>query len=125
MIRTLILVGIGGGVGSILRYLTTLVAAKCFQIVFPLGTFIVNILGCLLMGIFLGILDKQIVANPDFKHLLIIGLCGGYTTFSAFASENSILFQSGNSFTAIIYMALSIFVGLFALWVGFSIIKLV
>lgn len=124
MIRTLILIGIGGGVGSILRYLTSLFAAKYFEIIFPLGTFVVNILGCLTMGILLGLFERQLLASSDLKHLLIIGLCGGYTTFSAFASENISLFQSGNSFTAIIYMALSILVGLFALWSGLSIIKL-
>lgn len=118
MIRAIILVGIGGGIGSILRYLTSVFANKYFQTSFPLGTFAVNIIGCLIVGILIGLFERQQLTNPDLKFLFITGFCGGYTTFSAFASENINLFQSGNSLTAFLYIAASVFVSLFAVWLG-------
>lgn len=124
MTRAIILVGIGGGLGSILRYLTSEFANKYFQGSFPLGTFAVNIIGCLLVGLLLGLFEKQQLTHPDFKYLLIMGFCGGYTTFSAFASENINLFLSGHSFTAFLYIAASVLLGLFAVWAGLSLIKL-
>ena len=123
MIRAIILVGIGGGVGSILRYLTNVFVTKYFQTTFPLATFTANFLGCLLIGILLGIFDRQQLANPDLKYLFITGFCGGYTTFSAFAAENINLFQTGNSLTAFLYIAASVLVGLFAVWLGLVLVK--
>ena len=123
MLRAVILVGLGGGVGSILRYLTTVFVTKHFQSAFPLATFTANFLGCLLIGILLGIFDRQQLANPDLKYLFITGFCGGYTTFSAFAAENINLFQTGHSLTAFLYIVASVLVGLFAVWLGLVLIK--
>src|SRR5690625_7004236 len=115
MTRVIILVGLGGGLGSIFRYLTSVVVTKYFQTTFPLATFTANILGCLIIGVLLGLFERQQLTNPDLKFLFITGFCGGYTTFSAFASENINLFQSGNPLTAFLYIASSIFVSLFVL----------
>lgn len=123
MIRAIILIGIGGGIGSILRYLTSLLTAKYFQSYFPLGTFIVNMLGCLAIGILFGVFERQQVANQELKFLLITGFCGGYTTFSTFAAENISLFQSGNYLTAYLYTAASVLIGLAAVWIGMFAIK--
>lgn len=123
MTKAIILVGLGGGIGSILRYLTSVVVAKHFQAIFPLATFTANVLGCLIIGIFLGLFDRQQLANPDLKFLLITGFCGGYTTFSAFASENINLFQSGNSLTAFVYIASSVLISLFAVFIGIILTK--
>lgn len=120
MMRAIILVGIGGGAGSILRYLTSVVITKYFQAIFPWATFTANILGCLLTGMLLGLIERQQAAGPDLKFLFITGFCGGYTTFSAFASENINLFQSGNSLTAFFYIAASVLTGLFAVWLGLT-----
>ena len=87
MTKAILLVGLGGGVGSILRYLTSVVATKYFQSNFPLGTFAVNVLGCLIIGILIGLFDKQQLANPDLRLLFITGFCGGFTTFSAASVE--------------------------------------
>lgn len=124
MIKTIFLVGIGGGIGSVFRYLTSVFVTKYFQTTFPLATFAVNIIGCLIIGIFLGLFERQQLTNPDLKFLFIIGFCGGYTTFSTFASENINLFQTGNSLTAFLYISTSVIISLFAVWIGFSLTKI-
>ena len=123
MTKAILLVGLGGGVGSILRYLTSVVAIKYFQSNFPLGTFVVNILGCLIIGILIGLFDKQQLPNPDLRLLFITGFCGGFTTFSAFAAENINLFQSGHSLAALLYIGASIFVSLFFVWLGMVVVR--
>lgn len=123
MTKAILLVGLGGGVGSILRYLTSVVVTKYFQSNFPLGTFVVNILGCLIIGILIGLFDKQQLPNPDLRLLFITGFCGGFTTFSAFAAENINLFQSGHSLAALLYIGASIFVSLFFVWLGMVVVR--
>ena len=108
MIKTLLLVGIGGAMGSVLRYLTHWLTSKYFQSSFPLSTFLVNILGSLLIGLFIGYLGKYFPENHPLKFLLIVGFCGGFTTFSSFALENYNLLQNNNQITAYIYMVTSI-----------------
>lgn len=120
MTRTIILIGLGGGLGSIFRYLTAVVVSKYFQSTFPLATFTANVLGCLIIGLLLGLFERQQLSNPDLKFLFITGFCGGYTTFSTFASENINLLQSGNPLTAFLYIAISVFVSLFAVWLGLT-----
>lgn len=118
MLRTILLIGIGGGIGSILRYLTSVFAQKYIPVQFPIGTFLVNILGCLAVGLLFGLFERQQFSNPDLRFLLITGFCGGYTTFSAFALENINLFDTGNWFTAYFYIASSVVAGLFFVWLG-------
>lgn len=123
MLKTIIYIAIGGALGSVLRYLTTVLVSKYWSNHFPLATFIANVLGCFLIGLLIGILEKNNLANSNLKWFLITGFCGGYTTFSAFGYENYSLFQSNNSFLALGYIGLSIFVGLFAIWFGLFISK--
>lgn len=122
LIKSIILVGLGGGIGSILRYLTSFVCNKYLPSQFPWGTFIVNILGCLLIGILLGLLSRN-NSSQDLKLLFITGFCGGYTTFSAFAAENITLIQSNHLAIAILYIAASILAGLLAVWAGLYLVK--
>ena len=124
MMRAIILVGVGGGIGSIFRYLTAVVVNKYFQPAFPWATFVANILGCLIIGLLLGFFERHQLTNSDLKYLFVTGFCGGYTTFSAFASENINLFQTGHSLTAFIYIAASVLVGLFAVWLGLMLTRL-
>lgn len=123
MIKNILLVGLGGGVGSILRYLTSVLVDKYFQSLFPWATFVVNIIGCLIIGVLLGFFERQQLANPEMKFLFITGFCGGYTTFSAFAAENFNLMQSGQTWIAILYIATSVLIGVFSVWLGMSLIK--
>lgn len=123
MTRTLLLIGFGGGLGSISRYLTSLIVNRHFQSTFPFATFAVNIIGCLIIGLLLGLFEKQQLSYPDLKFLFITGFCGGYTTFSTFASENVNLLQSGNTWIAFSYIAASVIFSLFAMAMGLMLAK--
>jgi len=123
MLKAIFYVGIGGGVGSIVRFLISHFMQRVFPGVFPWGTLFVNIMGCLLIGVLLGFAEKQGVLYSSLRHLLIVGFCGGFTTFSTFASENFQLFESGHPFTAILYIAISVALGLVAFWGGLYVIK--
>lgn len=123
MMKQTLLVGLGGGLGSILRYLTSILTAKYYANSFPLATFAVNIIGCFLIGLLIGLLGQNIQANQNLKLLFITGFCGGYTTFSAFASENITLMQNNNYGTAILYIGISVLTGLLAVWFGLAISK--
>jgi CrcB protein len=117
MIRTILLIGLGGGIGSILRYLTSVLVNKYFTTTFPLATFIINMLGCFLIGVFMGFIEKG--GTPDnYKYLFVTGFCGGYTTFSAFAFENSSLLNTHNTFIAFAYIAASVVAGMLFVWLG-------
>lgn len=123
MFKALLFVGLGGGIGSCFRYLTSVVTHKYIQSAFPWATFLVNVIGCLLIGVLIGIFTKQQVENSELKLLFVTGFCGGFTTFSTFALENIKLFQSGNTLLALLYIALSVILGIFAVWSGMLLMK--
>lgn len=123
MFKALLLVGLGGGVGSIFRYLVSVLTAKHIHTVFPWATFVVNILGCLMIGLLIGYFEKQQALNNDLKFLFVTGFCGGFTTFSAFAIENLKLFQTGQHFTAFTYIVLSAVLGIIAVGGGMLFVK--
>ena len=123
MLKQILLVGIGGGIGSILRFLISQLTVREKVISFPVATFTVNIVGCLMIGLFLGCSFKHLAIDSNMKALLITGLCGGLTTFSAFSLENFQLYQSGNYTTLIIYVLASIIIGFAAVWIGITMTK--
>jgi CrcB protein len=119
MIKQLLLVGLGGGAGSMLRYLSTLLVARHFTGHAPLATFLVNVTGCLLVGLLAGLFPRGDTA----RLLLLTGFCGGYTTFSAFAAENVALWQQGNYPLLALYTTLSVVAGIAAAWGGAAIAR--
>ncbi len=123
MIKQILLVGLGGGIGSILRFLTSVITAKYCSNPFPLSTFTANVIGCFLIGLLIGVLGQNVHVNQNLKFLFITGFCGGYTTFSAFAIENINLIQNNHYWTVILYIGLSILTGLLAVWFGLTLTK--
>ncbi len=116
--KSFLLVFLGGGLGSSLRYLVT-IAMNQYSKVLPFGTFTVNILGCLLIGLILGYAQKENTLTSNQTLLLATGFCGGFTTFSAFANENLELIKNGEIFNFSVYTIGSILVGVLAVFIGF------
>lgn len=118
MIKSILLVGLGGAIGSILRYLSAILVSKYWNQAFPLATFIINMVGCLLIGLLIAFIEKQPGVSDNFRLLMVTGFCGGYTTYSAFAYENTLLIGSSQSLIAFAYIAASVLVGILFVWVG-------
>ena len=121
--KQFLLVFIGGGLGSLLRYIISRTFNTYFQH-FYLGTFLVNIIGCLIIGLVLGISFKSNLLSQNQTLLLTTGFCGGFTTFSAFALENQNLLKSGEILHFSFYTIASIAVGVFAVILGLWLSKL-
>jgi CrcB protein len=124
MIRNILLVGLGGGVGSIGRYLLQKWVYTLYPHPFPWGTFLVNVVGCFLIGLFYAISEKSSLLNFEWRLLLTVGLCGGFTTFSTFAFENVVLLRSGDITFFILYIFASVVFGIGAVFGGIALIKL-
>lgn len=92
---------------------------------FPYHTFAVNIVGCLLIGLFYGLAARGHLGNNATTLLLTTGLCGGFTTFSTFCNENIALLRGDNAFVALLYIASSMFCGLLAVALGYLIIDII
>jgi CrcB protein len=122
--KNIILVGIGGMGGSIARYLTATYFTKLIPSAFPYGTFAVNIIGCLVIGVIFGLAGRFSWFTSDWRIFLATGFCGGYTTFSSFAIENVQLIQQSNYFTFALYSVGSFALGLLAVFIGLSLVKI-
>ncbi len=122
MLKTLVLIFIGGGVGSVMRYLVSFFTSKFITIgSFPLGTLLVNIIGCFIIGVLLSQFSK---IDDTLKLFLVTGFCGGFTTFSTFSSESINLYHSQNYFLMTLYIISSVSLGLIAVWLGNNVVKL-
>ncbi len=118
MIKNILLVGLGGGAGSIARYLCQRWFTVNYPHHFPWGTFAVNITGCFLIGIFWGLTFKSFTGNENWKLFLMTGLCGGFTTFSAFTLEGISLLKEQRPGLFFLYAAGSVVIGLAATYAG-------
>lgn len=121
--KNFLLVFLGGGFGSGLRFLINKFLNPYFSSFF-LGTFIVNIIGCFLIGLILGISTKSTAPNNTLLIFLTIGFCGGFTTFSSFALENYGMLREGQIFSFLIYTLSSILVGILAVAMGLWLVKI-
>ena len=118
--KSFLLVFLGGGFGSGLRFLLSKTMSNYDKII-PLGTFTVNMLGCLMIGLVLGCAQKEINISSNQTLLLASGFCGGFTTFSAFANENFNLIKSGELLNFSIYIISSLVVGVLFVSLGYFI----
>ena len=113
-----LIVFIGGGFGSVLRYLIGRFLGN-FNNLIPYGTFTVNILGSLMIGLVLGYFAKPSIMSSNYVLILATGFCGGFTTFSAFAYENHVFLKNGDYLTFLGYTISSVILGLLAVFIGF------
>ena len=120
--KSFILVFLGGGLGSGLRYLVA-IAMNQYSKLLPFGTFTVNMIGCLLIGLVLGYAQKENTLTSNQTLLLATGFCGGFTTFSAFASENLELIRNGELFNFSIYAIGSVFLGIVLILIGYLLVN--
>ena len=123
MIRNLLLVALGSSLGGMSRYLAQHYINNHFASRIPLGTLIVNISGCFIVGLFFAWAEKENALSPASRLLLLTGFCGGYTTFSAFALENINMMRNGQLFYTIVYVGLSVVLGLGATFLGMLLVK--
>jgi len=120
----LLLVGLGGFIGAVTRYkLGGWVLHMTAQEKFPYGTFIVNLTGCLVVGILAGLVVKHGLFSPQTRLFLFTGLLGGFTTFSAFGLETVFLLRRGEPWVAGIYVGASLLLGIAAVWLGIRIVS--
>ena len=117
-IRIILLIGLGGGIGSIGRYLVQVLITRHFGSTFPAGTLLVNITGCFIIGLLFGLVNRHAWLTLEWRLFLITGICGGYTTFSSFSYESISLIREGNYLYFISYVLLSVALGLLATFGG-------
>ena len=120
MIECLI-VGVGGGLGSVIRYLLSLIPLN-ETTPFPINTFIINTLGCIMIG-FIAFYAMKNNLNENWVLFLKVGICGGFTTFSTFAIETVQLMRNGDASIAVIYIALSVLIGIFSIFLPDLLLK--
>ena len=121
--KAILIIWLGGGIGSVFRYLVQLGINRLVTVTFPVGTFLINITGCFAIGLLYGLASKYSALTLEWRLFLITGLCGGYTTFSSFSYEGISLFRQGNYSYFILYVVLSVVVGLLSTLGGMAVVK--
>jgi CrcB protein len=124
VLKHLLLIGAGGFAGSIARYLVSRLNNHVDWFSIPVGTLLVNVAGSFLIGILTGISERSPVMTVELRMLLMVGLCGGFTTFSTFTGENLMLMRNGQFLPLFLYTGLSVLLGFAAVYFGYVTTKL-
>ncbi|MBB4000387.1 fluoride efflux transporter CrcB [Aureimonas pseudogalii] len=115
-----LLVAFGGALGSILRYGVTLAGTRFFSANWPYGTFFVNVTGSFAMGVAVELIARRFGGSNELRLFVATGLLGGYTTFSSFTLDTSLLWERGASLAAMAYLLSSVMLGMIALFAGLA-----
>ena len=119
MFKTILIVGSGGFIGSVARFYVSKLNLHVDFLSIPVGTLLVNVLGCFVIGFLTGIADKSAILTVEWRMFLMVGICGGFTTFSSFANENLMLLHNGLLLSILLYTGLSILLGFTAVYLGY------
>ncbi len=125
MLRTILLVGSGGFIGSVLRYLVQYYMEKGLSSTFPWGTMIANIAGSFIIGIIFALAEKGNFINAEWRMFLAVGICGGFTTFSSFAYNNFTMIGEKSLMPLLLNVGGNLFLGIFAVYLGVILVRLV
>lgn len=123
--KLLLCVGIGGFLGSIARYLLSRYITVQWESAFPFATWVVNLTGCFFIGILIGLSAQVNWFNEWWRATLIVGFCGSFTTFSAFAGESLSLLREGAFLTTAVYAVSSFALGLLFVYIGIQLIQVI
>jgi CrcB protein len=118
-VRLWILVAVGGALGTMARYGMEDLVHRYMPPFFPAGTFAVNTLGCLIFGVIVSLADERFVIGPAGRAFLLVGICGGFTTFSTFTFETFGLLRDGELGPALLNAGGQVMIGLVAMWTGY------
>jgi fluoride exporter len=125
MVKSILIAGLGGFIGTVFRFLISRYIQLTYDTVFPWATLLVNILGCLLIGIVYGISERSNLLTPEWRIFLTVGLLGGFTTFSTFSNDAVMLLQNKEILRFAMYTGFSFFFGILAVFVGRGFIKII
>jgi CrcB protein len=123
MMGKLLLIGLAGLIGTLSRYWLSGVVARRYGETFPLGTLVVNLIGCFLVGLLFYLLQERFLVNQTLRTVILIGFLGGFTTFSSFGLQTFTLLQDGEFGLAALNLIASNVVGLFLVWAGYNLAK--
>jgi CrcB protein len=113
-----LLVAVGGALGSMARYALSAFVLRATGTLFPLGTFVVNAVGCLCFGLVIGAAGHRIALSPESRAFILVGMLGGFTTFSSYVFESAGLIRDGQMGAAIVNVGGQVVAGLAAFWIG-------
>lgn len=123
MVKSMLFAGIGGFIGTVLRFLVSKYFQINFDTVFPWGTLVINIAGSFLIGIFLGIFEKGFMMSSEWRLFFTVGICGGFTTFSTFSNDSFMLLQNKEILKFSLYAGMSFVFGIVSVLIGKNLIE--